>query len=60
MHYIQSVPGGKVIILEVILRKKLFMYGFRDTDISLNSTLEQHAMSSHELQSALMSMVELC
>jgi hypothetical protein len=65
-----TVPGGKVNILgghsisHSKQRKKLYMYmwtipnGFRDRDISLHCTLEQHAMSSHELQSALMLTVE--
>jgi hypothetical protein len=57
------------VIISVILSKKLYMYkrpvpnGFRDRAISLYSTVyrnvkmhsdKQHAMSSHELQSASM------
>jgi hypothetical protein len=48
----------KEVILSVILSKKLYMYmcpipnGFRDT--AVHCTDEQHATSSHELQSALM------
>jgi hypothetical protein len=58
------------VIVSVILSMKLYMYmcpgpnGFRDTAISLYSSKtvhckdEQHAMSSHELQSEFMLTVE--
>jgi hypothetical protein len=57
------------VIVSAILSKKVYMYmcpipyGFRDRAISLYSNVkthsdEQHAMSSHDLQSALMLTVE--
>jgi hypothetical protein len=58
----QSAPGGKVIV-SVVLSKKVYMYicpipsGFRDR-YSAHCTDEQHAMSSQELQIALMLTVE--
>jgi hypothetical protein len=47
------------VIVSVILSKTVYMYmcpipnGLRDRDISVHCTDEQHAMSSHELQSAI-------
>jgi hypothetical protein len=46
------------VIVSVILCKKVYPNGFRDRAISLYCTDEQHAMSSHEFQSALMLTVE--
>jgi hypothetical protein len=54
------------VIVSVMLNKRVYMYmcpipnGFRDRDISLyvHCTVEQHAISSHELQSALILTVE--
>jgi hypothetical protein len=66
--YIQSVPGGRVSIPGGHSighpKQKVYMYmcpipnGFPDRAISLYSTDEQHAMSSDELQSALMLAME--
>jgi hypothetical protein len=67
---IQNVPGGKVSTLGGHSighsKQKVYMYmypipnSFRDRAISLYSTLYRRAdaMSSHELQSALMLTVE--
>jgi hypothetical protein len=49
---IQNVPRGKDIVL-VILSKKCFTVQY-----TVHCTDEQHAMFSHELQSALMLTVE--
>jgi hypothetical protein len=67
---VQATRGGKVIIVgghsighskqkSVYVHVSCIPNGFRDrARISLYSTDEQHAMSSHELQSALILTVE--
>jgi hypothetical protein len=67
--YIQGVPGGRVNILGGHRigqsKQKVYMYmcpiprwSYFTVQFTVRYTDEQHAMSSHELQSALMLTVE--
>jgi hypothetical protein len=68
LTYIQNVPGGKVNILvghgighckqkKYVFTRVLFPT-VSEMQYTVHCTEEQHAMSSHELQSALMLAVE--